>query len=99
MTEVSIEEKVRLAVEEIVDACYEPADVFDEFCLEMDKWLDERGLEAYIRVFWWDDFEELDQILDEVNHIRDRFNIREYAFWPSQEYRATFAVMAYRKQD
>lgn len=96
---ISIEEQTRRAVEEVVDCCYDNEDVFDEFCLLMDPWLNKHGLAAYIRVFWWDDFEELDCILDEVNHIRDRFNVKEYAFWPCQEYRATFAVMAYPDKD
>ena len=96
---MTIEEWVRITVNEIVDGGYETKDVFDEFCDRMDEWLDKRGLQAYIRVFWWDDAEELDEILDEINSIRDRFDVKEYVNWPSMEYRACFTVMAYPKED
>lgn len=94
---MTIEEKVKITVDEIVDEGYDTKDVFDEFCNRMDEWLEKRGLQAYIRVFWWKDAEELDEILDEVNDIRDRFDVCDYVFWPCQEYEATFAVMAYPK--
>ena len=89
-------DKVRHTVDSIVDAGFETRDVFDEFCERIDDWCRGLGYTAYIRVFWYDET-DLDQSLDEVMDINERFNIEAYCNYPSCEYNACFTVMLYKE--
>lgn len=94
--EVDLGKKVRQAIDRIVDGGYEKQDVFDEFCNEIDPWAEIKGYTAYIRVFWYDDYDP-EEMLDDVLDITNRFNIEAYWNQPSREYDACFTVMLYKE--
>ena len=97
MTNLELTNKVRATVNEVVDAGYPICDIFDEFCNRMDTWLDKHKMQAYIRVFWYNET-DLDEALDDISDIFSRFDIQCYCNQPSAEIDACFSVLAYPKE-